>query len=405
MTVYYLTKYNIFCESSASANRARSLLEGLSLLGTDVKLLVTDGYLTRAERQKYRRGGKFNSIQVVYLTLLLNESLFQRRMNKYVILPLLSHLLERNIRKALPHHKGTVLWTGVELKYFKFIVHLKQRMPTVMTFIEINEFLDYQRYNRGRIVHVIEGELKRKYLENKALSHYDGIALMTKTLFDYYNNKPSIGAKLLHLPMTVDMERFKNIDSYDNSFIKPYIVYVGLMNDAKDGVSTLIHAFSHIAQNYNEYNLYLVGGWNYDTPIHLKLIKTLNLEERIVWKGEYSRDQIPGIMMNASLLVLPRPETKQTKGGFPTKLGEYLATGNPVCATRIGELPYYLSDGESVFFAEPGSDASFADAMHRALSDISRAKQVGIHGREIAEKHFNMLNQSHQLLDFLKTRI
>ncbi len=59
------------------------------------------------------------------------------------------------------------------------------------------------------------------------------------------------------------------------------------------------------------------------------------------------------------------PDSKQAQGGFPTKLGEYLATGNPVCATTVGEIPDYLVDGESVYFAVPGSVDSFADAMLR----------------------------------------
>jgi glycosyltransferase involved in cell wall biosynthesis len=78
---------------------------------------------------------------------------------------------------------------------------------------------------------------------------------------------------------------------------------------------------------------------HYDTSKHLKLIREYRLEGRIQWKGEVPRDQIPAILQHASLLVLPRPESKQAQGGFPTKLGEYLATGNPVCSTRVGEIP------------------------------------------------------------------
>ena len=125
------------------------------------------------------------------------------------------------------------------------------------------------------------------------------------------------------------------------------------------------------------------------------------MQDKVFWKGEFSRDAIPAIIKNASVLALPRPDSKQAQGGFPTKLGEYLATGNPVCATKVGEIPDYLVDGESVFFAEPGSVNSFAEAMRKALSNAAEAEQIGKKGLEVAQKHFNKDIQSKLLYHFL----
>jgi glycosyltransferase involved in cell wall biosynthesis len=58
-------------------------------------------------------------------------------------------------------------------------------------------------------------------------------------------------------------------------------------------------------------------------------------------------------------------------------------------------------DGESVYFAEPGSVDSFALAMRRALSNPEEAKQIGLNGREVAETHFNKDIQAKILYDFL----
>src|SRR5690606_30717904 len=166
-----------------------------------------------------------------------------------------------------------------------------------------------------------------------------------------------------------------------------------------------IEAFAKIADKYSDLKLYLVGPWNYDTPAHLSRIKELKLIDRIIWKGEFLRDIIPSIIKNAKLLVLPRPDSKQAQGGFPTKLGEYLATANPVCATTVGELPLYLKDNESVFFAEPGSIDSFAETMNRALQNYKEAQKVGAKGREVAERYFNKDIQAELLYNFLKQLI
>jgi glycosyltransferase involved in cell wall biosynthesis len=202
--------------------------------------------------------------------------------------------------------------------------------------------------------------------------------------------------------MTVDLERFEQPQKNLKEFTSPYIAFVGVMNDAKDGVSILIKAFNTLKSKYPNHKVYLVGAWNYDTPVHLQLIKDYTLENSVFWMKEYSRNEIPNIICNADLLVLPRPDSKQAQGGFPTKLGEYLASGVPVCATTVGEIPDYLVDNESVFFAEPGSVESFAEAMDRALNDPDSAKRVGENGRKVAVKEFNKDVQAKKLYEFLR---
>ena len=164
----------------------------------------------------------------------------------------------------------------------------------------------------------------------------------------------------------------------------------------------MIDAFSKIYKKYPKLNLYLVGPRNYDTFSHLENIKELKLVERIKWVGEYPRDTIPSIICNAKLLVLPRPDSKQAQGGFPTKLGEYLATGRPVCATNVGEISEYLEDNKSVYFAKPGSVKSFVNTMSNALKDDEQANNVGEQGKKAAELYFNKKIQSKTLYNFLK---
>jgi glycosyltransferase involved in cell wall biosynthesis len=284
-------------------------------------------------------------------------------------------------------------------------VKIKSRQPDKRLFLEMSEFLDIHKYNKGNFLQRWKADRREQYFNSKAFNAYDGIALMTKTLLTHYSKFPHPHPAFLHLPMTVDLDRFSMETSQPEEFIKPYIAFVGVMNDAKDGVNILIEAFANICSQFPDHKLYLIGSWNYDTPNHLKLIKKHNLMHKVFWMKEYPRDSIPSILKNASLLVLPRPASKQAQGGFPTKLGEYLATGNPVCATTVGEIPNYLVDGESVYFAEPGSVESFAHAMQRALSNPDESKRIGINGRKVAEKYFNKNIQAKILFDFLKENL
>lgn len=236
----------------------------------------------------------------------------------------------------------------------------------------------------------------------KALHNIDVLAVMTKHLEQYYHNYTSPNTKYIHLPMTVDLSRFSDVSMSTLPYEKPYIAFTGTYTDLKDGVSILIKSFASIAEKHPTYKLYLAGFYNPDMEKQVQLINDLGLENRVKHIGMLDKSVIPSFIKNASLLVLSRPDSRQAQGGFPTKLGEYLATGNPVCVTKVGEIPDYLEDNVSAFMAEPGDVNSFADAMDRALRDADNAKQVGVNGRKVAEKHFNAEVQAKRLVKFLE---
>jgi len=401
MNILVIISYNPWFQSSASANRWLTLLEGLNNLGVEIELFIYGGYQTKEEKKSWAPIGFFAGIKYEYINKKLLEGYWKIRFYNYI-----GHLLNKNNIQKLIHGKLNsnckIIWTDASIFSFQFSVKFKSnKNKKTKVFLEMSEFLDIHQYNKGNFLQKRQGDLKKRYFEQKAFQVYDGLALMTNTLVKHYSSFPGPKPKILHLPMTVDLERFSKQTEPLTQFEKPYIAFVGVMNDAKDGVSLLIRSFKEISNKFNNHKLYLIGGWNYDTPIHQQLIQELGLQDRVQWRGEFQRDLIPAIINNADLLALPRPDSKQAQGGFPTKLGEYLATGNPVCATRVGEIPNYLIDNESVFFAEPGSVPSFAAAIDRALSNPELAKEVGLNGRKVAEKEFNKEIQAKKLYNFL----
>jgi glycosyltransferase involved in cell wall biosynthesis len=399
MKVIILINSNPFFSASASANRWLTLIEGLSELGMEIQIMVVGNYHSKQEKAGIETNKMNNGILIKYLNPKMVDNLWKRRFHKYLGNTIQNIKSKRLIKKELIGFNG-ILWPENDVSIWKMIPNLQNRPFKLIA--EMSEFLDIHNFNTGNILQRKLGDAKQKYFENHFIHNLNGFILMTKTLLNHYQKFPPPLPNFLHLPMTVDLNRFnENLDILEG-FDAPYIAFVGVMNDAKDGVDILIKAFGKIHTEFPAHKVYLVGSWNYDTPKHLKLIEELNLQKKVFWKGEYSRDQIPAIIKNANLLVLPRPDSKQAQGGFPTKLGEYLATGNPICATTVGEIPDYLVDGESVYFAKPGSIDSFLDAMKKALMNTVKSHEVGFNGRKIAETRFNKEVQSKLLYNFLK---
>ena len=103
--------------------------------------------------------------------------------------------------------------------------------------------------------------------------------------------------------------------------------------------------------------------------------------------------------MNAKMLCLARPSGLQSLGGFPTKLGEYLATGLPVVVTSVGEIPNYLNS-DNAYIVSPDDNKKFGEAMNGILSDYDNATHIGMRGRDVVLRTFNYSIQATRLHDF-----
>ena len=241
-----------------------------------------------------------------------------------------------------------------------------------------------------------------KFYTSYAYKAFDAILVMTRPLKKYFKSRIRGNSKLLLVPMTVEPERF--LKSYRMLTQSDYIAYCGSPSGNKDGVPTLIKAFSIISKKYATVKLYIIGDTSGTSVLRdLKnLVKKLNVDHRVVFTGTVVRDKIPKYLCNASILALARPTSLQAKGGFPTKLGEYLATGNPVVVTKVGEIPNYLKDGESAFLSQPDSEEAFAEKLDYVLSHPELAKRVGLKGREVALKYFNYKTQAERIINFIE---
>lgn len=214
---------------------------------------------------------------------------------------------------------------------------------------------------------------------------FDGFIVMTRTLIEYYKDLAKRNALFIHIPMSVELDRF-SIELHENTF-GMYIAYCGgdkLGN--KDGIDILIRAFNLVKDEYPEINLLILGDVHPKIP---KLIGELSLEQRVALLGFVDREEVPNYLMNAKALCLARPDNKQAEGGFPTKLGEYLASGRPVIVTDVGEISDYLTDGESAYIAKADSIDDFAGKIRLVLSDETNANVIGRSGRVVAECNFD----------------
>lgn len=392
--VLCILKYNPYFQSNASANRWRTIAEGLQKRGIILTVFLTGGFMNFSELRKYGFSGIVNGISYNHSALLLNNNVWFRRVNKYIFSILKKGRQRKKFSDLIDELHPEIVWVGSSDQAVEIFCNTydpgKHRFKV---FYEVNEYPD---------LFFVPGTRIHDIYFNEFIGKVDLMVCMTKELIKYFGRIPlKADIKIHHMPMTVDISRFENIGlRYGEQ--KPYIAYCGGLNNDKDGLDILIYSFEKISMEFKNINLLIAGPKEFDGDKNLDLIRKLNLSDRIKYLGVLNRDEIPYLICNAALLALPRPSSRQAQGGFPTKLGEYLASGRPVCATIFGAIPEYLSDEVNAFLAKPGEVSSFTDALMRALTDKPKAEEVGRRGKEAAILNFSMESEASRLFDFIQ---
>jgi glycosyltransferase involved in cell wall biosynthesis len=227
---------------------------------------------------------------------------------------------------------------------------------------------------------------------------FDGYSLISDELINFYKKYAGKRCVIKKLPMTVDFSRFTGISKEKN---KKYILYTGSLNQKKDGVYFLINEFIKIHAKLGGWKLYITGESDEHSDEFKKKIKNTAVEEKINFLGLVDRNKIPGLMMNASVCVLPRPDSLQARGGFPTKLGEYLASGCPVITTDVGEIPMYLSEKEVYFISKDNIEKDLIKKILEICLNYKSAVKKGFLGKEKAFQEFSLEKNSKHIKELI----
>ena len=241
------------------------------------------------------------------------------------------------------------------------------------------------------------------HLYNSLCKKFNGIFVISHAIKNYFIQHGVEERKLHIYPMLVEPQRFQTCEN--NTETLSYIAYCGDMGGNKDGLWDLIEAYRMFYQKHPDVKLYLIGDTK-DVRQYEALqnkVHSLGLEKEVVFTGRIDREQMPSYLCQAVALVLARPNNYQAQGGFPTKLGEYLATGKPVVITKTGEIELYLEDNKDCFLVEPDNPQAFADRLCDVFVDYDFALKVGQEGKKKVSHEFNYKVQTAKIIKIIET--
>jgi glycosyltransferase involved in cell wall biosynthesis len=119
----------------------------------------------------------------------------------------------------------------------------------------------------------------------------------------------------------------------------------------------------------------------YNDGLQARIVQ-LGLQEEIILTG--LRDDIPAILNAVGISIVP-----SLTESFGIAAVEAMACELPVLASRIGGLPEVLEDGVTGLLVTPGNADILADHIIRLARDPNLRRQLGVAGRERAERCFS----------------
>lgn len=362
---------NSYQPNTASTNRILSFVRGFSELGVEADVIFLTPNLERSKENK-----KYPHITFKYMweDLPFTNRFFNKLAEEYYGWKFSRTLKSGDV--VFLTNFGNIFFKVINKKGVK-VIHEKTEHPDVYAFKGFN----VKRYKR---------EVKK----------VDGMFVISTALKDYYESLGLSEDKIKIVNMTVDNNRFINLTKQPS---EKYIAYCGTASNNKDGVDELLKSFAIVHKTLPEIKLYIIG----ETPDkgdlfgNLNLIENLGIKKSVVFTGVVSAAEMPQILKNAAVLALDRPDSLQAKCGFPTKLGEYLLTENPVVVTKVGDIPLFLKDGETALIAEERNPKDFSSKLIWALQNPEESSKIGKAGAIVAMREFNYLKETKKILDVI----
>ncbi len=157
---------------------------------------------------------------------------------------------------------------------------------------------------------------------------------------------------------------------------------------AHQGLDVAIRALARLKNRVPncEFHLYGGGGGGGAQKDLESLASALGLGGRVRFCGGLPLDQMPQVMADADIGVVPKLADTFGNEAYSTKIMEFMSQGIPVVASRTAIDTYYFSD-ETVCFFKSGDDQAMAEALLKVITDPVLRESLSRNGLDYAARN------------------
>ena len=373
----------------AEAQKIILISKSLLLKQNKVSVISRNGTYAKDENPGLKPEGFYENIHYKYVSgsCHRNDSFVKRR-----LLELNGKINEfRLLRKMKKEHN------------LDFAIMSTRNFSLILYYFFLSKFLGFKI-----ILNYVEyytAIKKRKYQFTKRLNDFlfdnyapplsDAVFPISEFLIWHFK-KNSPEKPFLKIPVLTDFSRYENIESIESEKYFLFCGYAGY----KEIIFFIIDSFELITDPF--FFLYLViNGSKNDMEVIENYIESKRKKDKIKKFNRLSQKSLFTYYKNATALLIPLRPTLQDIARFPHKIGEYLASGNPVISTNYVEVKKYFIDMNNMLLAESYDEKLFAEKIQFVIDHPKESKKIGLAGKELATKFFDYRYMADELNEFL----
>ena len=224
---------------------------------------------------------------------------------------------------------------------------------------------------------------------------------------------PAVLRQYIHREQSADQPRrvvFYNFPSLDVFFqeatlwnvhgAKQYdVVYSGGMSE-RTGVFVLLDAIEKLVERGRRPRVLMFGYT--DTAgfkaQFLERARKKGIEDCFELLGRVPHEQVPLLLMQARVGVVPLQAIPKFLKNIPTKVFEYWACGLPIVASNLPPIRLFFREGVYGHMVDPRSSEQFANAIGQLLENQAKAERMGEQARHAVLTRFNALPEQRKLV-------
>lgn len=281
------------------------------------------------------------------------------------------------------------------------VLHIHSSFAPTSTMVRAIAFALVGRLRRARaVIHVhggqfpgwVEAPWKKRLVRflSPAVSVFVPVAMnAADTLKEIVSARK---VRLIH--NGVDLDLFHPLDKRADP---PAVLFVGVLT-ARKGLLELFTASRNLRERGVDHQLWIVGGVPDEGFAQLEEVEQA-APEHAEWFGELDRDTLHDVYSRASIYCLP-----SWWEAAPLTVLEAMASGLPIVASRVGEVPRMVEEGVSGLLQEPKDAAALERNLAELLQDPGRRAEMGARSRRRAEDDFDLKRTVREMDDIYSGR-
>ena len=312
--------------------------------------------------------------------------------------------IKRNLRKVLG--VWNEFWLLVRFSREKrldyAIIHTRE-YRTVMYYIFLSNLLGFKAiWNFVELGSVLperadpKTRALDKKMEHSGLKKMDAILPISEVLCKFLD-KHAPEVPYFKLPMVCDFSKFAPLKVSTDR--EKFFLYCGSMA-YHEVIEFILEAFDRLDPPEDWYLYMVLGGNKEFRPRVDAKIEALQLQDRVKIFSWIPYEELIQKYKDARALLIPLRDTVQDRARFPHKIGEYMASGNPIITTNVGEVEHYFVDMETALIADTYDLDLYVEKMRYILAYPEDSTSIGHNGNQFGLDTFDCIAFGKMLANF-----